>query len=198
MEITVAKSAGFCFGVERAVSEVFRLSEKGKRGTIFTVGSLIHNPIVVAELEDRGVKVVSPDECEALFLSASEDSPCTVVIRTHGVTRGVSDMLYSYSDRNPHFRVCDMTCPYVKKIHRLVAEHPERQLIVFGDRKHPEVEGIVSYSASDPIVLASPEEAEALSLTDKAVIAVAQTTQSTAKWKKCQEILQKVCANAII
>jgi len=198
MEITVAKSAGFCFGVERAVSEVFRLSEKGKRGTIFTVGSLIHNPIVVAELEDRGVKVVSPDECEALFLSASEDSPCTVVIRTHGVTRGVSDMLYSYSDRNPHFRVCDMTCPYVKKIHRLVAEHPERQLIVFGDRKHPEVEGIVSYSASDPIVLASPEEAEALSLTDKAVIAVAQTTQSTAKWKKCQEILQKVCTNAII
>ncbi|MBE6622345.1 MAG: bifunctional 4-hydroxy-3-methylbut-2-enyl diphosphate reductase/30S ribosomal protein S1 [Ruminococcaceae bacterium] len=198
MEITVAESAGFCFGVERAVSEVYRLSEGQGNGRIYTVGSLIHNPHIVAELASRGVKVVSPEEFPALFASASEADPCTVVIRTHGVTRGISEELNRYAEENPFFRVCDMTCPYVKKIHRLVSEHRERQLVVFGDASHPEVKGIVSYSDSEPIVIASPEAVEDLSLADQAVVCVAQTTQNTAKWKKCQKNLEKVCTNAII
>ncbi len=198
MEITVAESAGFCFGVERAVHEVYRLSEEQGSGRIYTVGSLIHNPHIIRELTERGVRVITPDDFPTLFASATEDDPCTVVIRTHGVTRGISEELNRYAGQNPFFKVCDMTCPYVKKIHRLVSEHRERQLVVFGDGSHPEVEGIVSYSDSHPFVIASPEEVKGLSLTDQAVICVAQTTQNTAKWKKCQKNLEKVCTNAII
>ncbi len=198
MTVTVAENAGFCFGVERAVSEAFRLSEGTGKGRIFTVGNLIHNPHIVAELQERGVGVIEPADFEALAASATEEDPCTVVIRTHGVTRQISETLKRLAEEHPAFRVCDMTCPYVKKIHRLVAEHAGRQLIVFGDASHPEVRGIVSYSDSEALVIGSPEEAETLTLGDRAVVAVAQTTQNTAKWKKCQKNLEKVCTNAII
>ena len=198
MEITVAKSAGFCFGVSRAVEQVYALSGPFHKGRIYTVGSLIHNPHIVAELSRRGVEVISPDDFERLFQSAVPEDPVTVVIRTHGVTKQISDTLADYAAKNPSFLVCDMTCPYVKKIHRIVSENAKRQLIVFGDASHPESQGIVSYSDSDAVILSSPEEAEGLSFGDLPVIAVAQTTQSKAKWKKCQEIIEKVCTNAII
>ena len=84
MEIKVAASAGFCFGVERAVKEVYRLADSPENGRIFTVGSLIHNPHIVRELEGKGVRVISKDDFESVAASAAEGSPCTVVIRTHG------------------------------------------------------------------------------------------------------------------
>lgn len=198
MEITVAKSAGFCFGVSRAVEEVYRLSEPAHRGRIYTVGSLIHNPHIVSELAERGVEIIEPADFERVFAEATEEDPVTVVIRTHGVTRQISERLAAYAAKNPFFVVCDMTCPYVKKIHRIVSEHRDRQLIVFGDASHPESQGIVSYSDKEAIILSSPEEAEGLSFGDIPVIAVAQTTQGKAKWKICQKIIEKVCTNAII
>lgn len=198
MEIKVAASAGFCFGVERAVREVYRLSESAQNGRIYTVGSLIHNPHIIKELEEKGVKVISSDDFEAVAASASEMSPCTVVVRTHGVSRQISDTLADYAASNPFFRVCDMTCPYVKRIHKIVSENHDRQLIVFGDPHHPEVEGIVSYSEGNAIVVPLPDEKIPPELTDKPIIAVAQTTQQTEKWKKFQKNLKKVCTNALI
>ena len=115
MQITLAKSAGFCFGVSRAVNEVYNLSSDKSNGRIYTVGKLIHNDHIVSELEGRGVKVISEDDFDFLKDSATEADPCTVIIRTHGVTKKISEELYSYSQENPNFRVCDLTCPYVKK-----------------------------------------------------------------------------------
>ena len=187
MKITLAENAGFCFGVSRAVEEVYRLSEPGHKGRICTVGSLIHNPHIISELSSRGVEIISPDDFASLAEGASEENPCTVVTRTHGVSKDISEALAVYAEKNPYFIVCDMTCPYVKKIHRLVSENRDRHLVVFGDASHPEVQGIVSYAESTPTVLPTPEAAEALSLGNLPVVAVAQTTQSTSKWKKFQK-----------
>ncbi len=198
MEITVAENAGFCFGVSRAVDKVYELSSDKSCGRIYTFGSLIHNDHLVAELEERGVRVIDEKDFEPLCAGATEDDSCTVVIRTHGTTREVTDKLLSLERSNPYFHVCDMTCPYVKKIHKIVRENADKELIVFGDKNHPEVKGIVSYSDSAVTVIGSETEALALSGADKPVIAVAQTTQSTDKWKKTQEIIKKVYTNPII
>ena len=198
MEITVAESAGFCFGVERAVSRVQQLIGEEDSGDIYTVGPLIHNPHLLADLQSKGVKEIAPDGFEALYQRTDTDHPCTVVFRAHGVTKQISDTLAAYAESNPYFRVCDMTCPYVKKIHRLVSEHPERKLLVYGNKEHPEVQGIVSYAEREACVCASPEEIEGLFSSDEPILAVAQTTQSLTKWKKCQENIEKVYTNAII
>ncbi|MBQ5778343.1 MAG: 4-hydroxy-3-methylbut-2-enyl diphosphate reductase, partial [Oscillospiraceae bacterium] len=198
MTVTVAEKAGFCFGVSRAVDEVYKLALDKSNGRIYTVGSLIHNKHIVAELEERGVKVISEKDFEDLASTATESDPCTVVIRTHGVRKEVSDKLACLNDSNPFFKVCDLTCPYVKKIHRIVSEHSDEPLVVFGDKDHPEVQGIVSYSNSDVTVVGSAEEVFSDKIADKSVIAVAQTTQSTEKWKKTQKNLKKVCTNANI
>ena len=198
MNITVAENAGFCFGVERAVNKVFELSESKNNEKIYTVGSLIHNPHILKELENRGVKAISSSDFEQIFASASENNICTVVIRTHGVTKDISKKLYEYAEKNPYFIVCDMTCPYVKKIHRIVEENKERKLIIFGDGSHPEVIGIKSYSESDAIIISSPEDALALDTKELPIIAVAQTTQKPYLWKKCQENLKKVFDDILI
>lgn len=198
MQINVAESAGFCFGVSRAVDQAFELSDDKTNGRIFTVGKLIHNDYIISELDKKGVGIISDSDFETLMKEATEDDPCTVIIRTHGVTKDVSDRLNALSDDNPNFRVCDLTCPYVKKIHKIVSEHKNVPLVVFGDSEHPEVKGIVSYSDSDYYVISSPEEAETINFDNKDIIAVAQTTQNIKKWKKTQEILKKVCTNAKI
>ena len=198
MTVTVAEKAGFCFGVSRAVDEVYKLALDKSNGRIYTVGSLIHNKHIVAELEERGVKVISEKDFEDLASTATESDPCTVVIRTHGVRKEISDKLACLNNSNPFFKVCDLTCPYVKKIHRIVSEHSDEPLVVFGDKDHPEVQGIVSYSNSDVTVVGSAEEVFNDKIADKSVIAVAQTTQSTEKWKKTQKNLKKVCTNANI
>ena len=198
MKITVAESAGFCFGVSRAVEKVYELTEDEANGKIYTVGALIHNKHIVSELEARGVTVIEEEDFGRIFDDTTENDPCTVVIRTHGATKAVTDKLLSLEKQNPFFRVCDMTCPYVKKIHKIVSENKYDKLVVFGDETHPEVKGIVSYANSEAIVISSPEEAEELDLGAFSTIAVAQTTQNTDKWKKTQKILKKVCTNPII
>ncbi|MBQ7124958.1 MAG: 4-hydroxy-3-methylbut-2-enyl diphosphate reductase [Clostridia bacterium] len=198
MTVTVAEKAGFCFGVERAVSKAFELSCGKDNETIYTVGSLIHNPHIINELKNRGVEVISSSDFEEIFSSASENNICTVVIRAHGVTEEISKSLNLYADRNPYFKVCDMTCPYVKKIHRIVEENRNRRLIIFGDETHPEVIGIKSYSESDAIVISSPEEALTLDIAETPVIAVTQTTQKPYLWEACQENIKKVCKDALI
>lgn len=199
MNITVAENAGFCFGVKRAVTTVTELAEGKHKGRICTVGSLIHNPQVLSELEKKGVSSVSEDELEELYKTATPADPVIAVIRTHGVTKHINEKLNEYAEKNPNFTVCDLTCPFVKKIHNIVLENKDRKLIVFGDAVHPEVRGIVSYSDGQAIVVDSPEKAENIEgISNIPVILVAQTTQNTAKWEKTQKIIKKVCTNAII
>lgn len=138
MQVKVAKSAGFCFGVQRAVDTVYEQVEKGIR-PIYTYGPIIHNEVVVQDLEEKGVQVLdSKEELEAL-------TEGTVIIRSHGVGREIYDLIQEKG------LICvDATCPFVKKIHRTVEKESAagRQIIIIGNDKHPEVEGIkrlVSY-----------------------------------------------------
>ena len=128
MEVTVAKSAGFCFGVKRAVDTVYREIESGEK-PVYTFGPIIHNEQVVEDLENRGVQVIhSEDELEGL-------SGGTVVIRSHGVSRDVCEKIEARG-----MKIVDATCPFVKKIHRIVDEEGRKgcHVVIIGSADHPE------------------------------------------------------------
>ena len=183
MEIITAKSAGFCFGVKRAVDTVYAKIEKG--GSIYTLGPIIHNDRVVLDLEEKGVRVINDPK------ELAEVKGSTVIIRSHGVPRSVFDEL-TESD----ITVVDATCPFVKKIHRIVEEESRagKKVIVVGDRSHPEVEGIVGWcDANNPAsVIENEDEARVFSQDDnRDITVVSQTTFRPGKYKDIVEILRK-------
>ena len=186
MSVTVAKSAGFCFGVSRAVDLVERSAGEGKQ--VVTLGPIIHNRHVVGRFEQLGVKVIhTPREAQA---------GTTVIIRSHGVTRGVIEEL-----EQRHVEIVDATCPFVKRIHGIVAKAREegRLPIIIGTRAHPEVEGIAGW-CDDCRIFESPEElsywidSEGIP-EDLPLCMVSQTTSTEALWKKCCEIAKKQFTN---
>ncbi len=129
MKITVAKTAGFCFGVDRAVNMVYKLGNENKN--VSTLGPIIHNPQVVDSLSQKGVKIINNlDEC-------SKDD--LIVIRSHGVSKKV----YDYFDSN-NINFVDATCPFVSKIHKIVAKKSKEgyYVLIAGDKNHPEIVGI--------------------------------------------------------
>ncbi len=150
MEIFVAKTAGFCFGVKRAVEKVYEQTEKGEH-PIYTYGPIIHNEEVVKDLERRGVAVLETEE-ELGRLTGG-----VVVIRSHGVSRHVYELLASRP-----VRVVDATCPFVRKIHRIVEEQTAagRKVVIIGNAAHPEVEGIKGWGNDDTLVVDSAEEVQ--------------------------------------
>ena len=126
MKVTVAETAGFCFGVDRAVNLVYRMVESGRR--VCTLGPIIHNPQVIEDLENKGVKIIdSPDEVPEGY---------EVVIRAHGVSVDVINSL-----RADSVNYTDATCPYVLKIHNLIKKHSNETntVLIAGDENHPEV-----------------------------------------------------------
>ena len=149
MNVTVAKSAGFCFGVKRAIDTVYQEIEKGEK--VFTLGPIIHNEQVVQELEEKGVQVINSIE----ELADIKDG--TVVIRSHGVSEQVIRQLEKYD-----IKIVDATCPFVSKIHRIVQEKYREgfQIVIIGNRTHPEVEGINGWCENSAIVLETVSEAE--------------------------------------
>lgn len=183
MEIVVAKTSGFCFGVDKAVKTLFELLEK-TNDTIYTLGPIIHNERVVKELESKGVKVIQD------ISEASEGSH--VVIRTHGVPIDV----YDYINKN-NIKVTDATCPYVKKIHNLVSKKQADgyKIIIAGDKNHPEVVGINGWCRNSAIVIGEPEEAESLVPDDSNYCVVAQTTFNREKWEKIIRLLKNKYKN---
>ncbi len=191
MQVNLAKSAGFCFGVNKAVSAVYDLLDKGE--TVATLGPIIHNPQLVEKLKQRGVKIVeSPSEV---------DDGTVLVIRSHGVPKCVYDEIAACG-----VRMYDATCPFVSKIHRIVAEKSTAGYYVFiaGNAGHPEVMGICGHCANDAYtVFSTPEELVNIlknrEISQKEmVIMVAQTTYNTISWKKCAEILKKHYTNPLI
>lgn len=183
MQVTLAKSAGFCFGVRRAVNEVYREIEEGV-APIYTYGPIIHNEEVVRDLESRGVGVIR-DLAELKNLRKG-----TVIIRSHGISRREQEAIAESG-----FAVVDATCPFVHKIHRLVQEHSRKgdQIIIAGNADHPEVCGIRGWSEHDRVwVIGTPQEAENLALDpDIPVTIVSQTTFNANKFKELVEIVEK-------
>ena len=182
MEITVAKTAGFCFGVKRAVEKVYDQIATGKK-PIYTYGPIIHNEEVVRDLEEKGVQVIhSKEELEAL-------KEGVVVIRSHGVGREIYELL-----ERQGLELVDATCPFVKKIHKIVREQCEagRRVIIVGNEHHPEVEGIKGWGNEYTLAVESLEEFENLALRpDEKLCIVAQTTFNYNKFKDLVEKFEK-------
>ncbi|MBP3782132.1 MAG: 4-hydroxy-3-methylbut-2-enyl diphosphate reductase [Butyrivibrio sp.] len=180
MEVVVAEHAGFCFGVTKAVDTVYE-QISNKKQNIYTFGPIIHNEIVVSDLESKGVKVI--EDVDGLK-GVTEG---TVIIRSHGVTKEVHARL-----EKTGLEIIDATCPFVKRIHRIVEEESlkGKSIIVVGSKSHPEVEGIVSYANGHVYVVESPEMAEKFSADKNAdYTVVSQTTFNKNKFQETIEIL---------
>ncbi len=184
MNIQVAKSAGFCFGVNRAVTMVHDLLESGKK--VYTLGPIIHNPQTLAELEARGVQVVSsPDEVP---------KNGTIVIRSHGIPRAVFDRIQALG-----LDYADATCPFVEKIHSIVSKANGETVLIAGDAAHPEVQGIKGHCTGKSYVFRNAEELINIHFgNNEPVCVVAQTTFSVAEWENCLKIIKRVYTNATI
>ncbi len=190
MKVEVAKTAGFCFGVDRAVNTVYHLLEEGRQAA--TLGPIIHNPQVIADLESRGVRIVeTPEETPPGY---------TLVIRSHGVPREVEENIRALS-----LAYVDATCPFVKKIHQLAAASGEegKVFLLAGDKDHPEVRGILGHCKGENFVIKNAEELVELlknhpELAEKPLAFAAQTTFHSGEWEKCLETLKKLCTNAAV
>ena len=189
MQIILAKTAGFCFGVDRAVEMVNESVRRGNKTA--TLGPIIHNRHVVERFLKQGVRELdSPEQAEP-----GE----TVIIRAHGVPEQVQQALCARG-----VPVLDATCPFVKKIHTIVKNETQkgRKIIIFGSPAHPEVEAIASF-CREPVIVQSPEELEnwlreAPERRNLPISMVSQTTSSQKMWKSCAEIAKKVCTNCEI
>ncbi len=178
MKIVVAKTAGFCFGVSRAIKMVQNSLDKKTDKKIFSLGPIIHNKQVVEEFENKGVSVV--DSIEQV------EDESTLIVRAHGVSPKVYEQM-----REKKVETVDTTCPFVKKIHKIVSEccSVDCKTIIVGDREHPEVIGIKGWS-EDAIVIGDEEEAKSIEVSGK-VCVVAQTTLSKEKWDNICAILKQ-------
>ena len=188
MKVILAKTAGFCFGVNRAVEMTYQLLGEGRK--VATLGPLIHSPQVVQDLERRGA--VTCDTVEQV------PDGYEVVIRSHGVPREVYDKI---NTRSLAFH--DATCPFVTKIHKIAAEAGENGalLLVAGDASHPEVQGIVGHTSGEVRIFANLEQLKRLAPElekQKSIYVVAQTTFNVQSWEICKEFLKNRCTNSKI
>ncbi len=182
MEVTRAKTAGFCFGVRRAVDEVNRQIESGEK-PVYTFGPIIHNEQVVRELGDKGVRVIG-SEAELDGISSG-----TIIIRSHGISRALQERIEATGAK-----VVDATCPFVKKIHRIVREAGQegKTVVIAGDPEHPEVKGICGWAEGPCHVIQNAEELASLRLPeDTKTVLVAQTTFNAGKFEDIVEIFRK-------
>ncbi len=189
-EVILAKSAGFCFGVNRAVELAYKLLENGTK--VSTLGPIIHNSQVIDDMAKKGASIIeTPDE-------ASDDS--TIIIRTHGIP----DVLLKQIEASGK-KFTDATCPFVKKIHKIVSENSSTEIpvLIAGDETHPEVMGIKSYAKGETYIFKNSDELNLLlknncGLCEKSIIIVAQTTFSAKEWKFCKKNINLLCTNAKI
>ncbi len=181
--IKVAKTAGFCYGVKRAVDGVYKEIENGKK--IATLGHLIHNPQVIEDLEGKCVKS---------YDSVSEiPSDCTVVIRAHGVGKNV------YDEMNGREYI-DLTCPFVSKIHRIVSEHHDKgyKIVIVGDKNHPEVIGINGWCGGEALIINDENYKIDENLAEKDLCIVAQTTINRDFFGEIVQNIKKTCKSTLV
>lgn len=190
METVVAETAGFCFGVNRAVEMAYKLLDEGKN--VSMLGPIIHNPQVIENMKKLGADIV--EDCDGV----KKDR--TLLIRAHGIEMQTEEKI-----KNSGIEYLDATCPFVRKIHKIVSKNSEENVVtmIAGDADHPEVKGIRSYAKGESIVFKSSDELEKIlslrpELRKNRVIFVAQTTFSIKDWKKCKKNINLVCTNAKI
>lgn len=189
MEIRVAETAGFCFGVNRAVNILYKMIDEGKK--VCTLGPIIHNPQVIEDMQSKGVRIIS-DVSEVA-------EGYEVVIRAHGVTKETVEALESSG-----VKFTDATCPYVLKIHRIIKEQTSENdiILIAGDGEHPEVRGFSSHCKGKYFTFKKEDELTDIlnendNFENKQIYLLAQTTFSVKEWKKCLKIIQKLCTNPI-
>ena len=195
LEIIRAKTAGFCFGVQRAVETVNLLIEKAEKNQrIYILGNLIHNSHFVNELTAKGVSVIDEADIIPIFKKTDKDNKSIVVMRTHGVTKDVEELLLRCKAENPMFEVVDCTCPFVKKIHKIAegCTGDDQILAVMGDKNHPEVCGIVSRAASRSVVIPNFDAIDPESIRQNHIKLVAQTTYNLSEWNKSKKYFKEV------
>ena len=181
MKVKVAETAGFCFGVQRAVDRVYELIGSDA-APIYTLGPIIHNEEVVSDLEKKGVAVICEEDLGSL-------KGGTVVIRSHGVGRRVYNTIKKYG-----LGYVDVTCPFVLKIHKIVEKESSRgaHIVIIGDPDHPEVQGICGWCQGPYTVVRNAEDAEKFNISpEKEVCVVSQTTFNYNKFQELVEIFEK-------
>ncbi len=190
MEVNTAKTSGFCFGVNRAVNIVKKLLNEDQK--VCTLGPIIHNPQVIENFSQRGTKIISHPS-EVL-------NDTVLVIRSHGITKSALEYI-----RSKNIKYVDATCPFVKKIHTIVANHSGNKnfLLAAGDENHPEMIGIRSYFNGTSYAFYSFEKLKELieknsALKKEPALMVAQTTFSTSEWAKCTNFINSLFTNITI
>jgi 4-hydroxy-3-methylbut-2-enyl diphosphate reductase len=184
MEVITAKSAGFCFGVKRAVDKVYEQIENNNgKNNIYTYGPIIHNEEVVKDLEKKGVNVInSVEDLKSL-------NKGIVIIRSHGATKEIYDIIEENG-----LELVDATCPFVRKIHKIVQneKNNNRHIIIIGNKEHPEVQGIKGWSGDETTIIGNEVEAENFNIDkEKSICIVSQTTFNYKKFKYLVEIISK-------
>ncbi len=181
MNTVLAKTAGFCFGVKRAVDMVYEEIKKGSK--VYTYGPIIHNEEVVADLSAKGVGLIhTMEELKAI-------TEGTIIIRSHGVSKEVYDIIEAQG-----LKIVDATCPFVIKIHKIVKEQSEsgRHIIIIGNDKHPEVEGIKGWCMNNYTIIENTDQAENLNLSvEQKICIISQTTFNYKKFQDLVEIISK-------
>ncbi len=200
-EVILAKTAGFCFGVKRAVETVYsQIDSKASEDIVYTYGPIIHNEEVVSDLRRKGVVVIEDrDDINVDFLSSiigadrDGNNRHRIVIRSHGVGMEVYDKLVSMG-----FDIIDATCPFVKKIHKIVSDESEKgnSVVIVGNENHPEVQGIKGWCKNEPFIVDSLEKAQkCLDKLHNNVVLVSQTTFNGTKFKELVEFFRKTDYN---
>ena len=183
MEVIKAKTAGFCFGVKRAVDTVYEQVEKCGGKNIYTYGPIIHNEEVVKDMGQKGVTVLRSEE----ELDALEEG--IVIIRSHGVEKRIYDKLNARG-----IGIVDATCPFVKKIHNIVSEQSAqgKYIVIIGNPEHPEVQGIRGWAGERVCVIQNSDDAEKFSPDEnEKICVVSQTTFNYNKFKDLVEIISE-------
>ena len=182
MKVTVAPSSGFCRGVSNAVDTAMRIDPHGT----YILGELIHNPVVTEQIARRGIRTVDD-------IGEVPDG-ATLILRSHGAGKAV------YEECNVrNIRIVDCTCPFVKRTQNIVREYSGegRQIVVIGERKHPEVAGICGWCDGDAIVLDGEDDPQIRLLQGKNAVVVVQTTYSEQKFEKIIKNIKKVCGKTV-
>ena len=183
MKVIKAKTAGFCFGVKRAVDTVYEQVEKCGGKNIYTYGPIIHNEEVVKDMGQKGVTVLRSEE----ELDALEEG--IVIIRSHGVEKRIYDKLNARG-----IGIVDATCPFVKKIHNIVSEQSAqgKYIVIIGNPEHPEVQGIRGWAGERVCVIQNSDDAENFSPDEnEKICVVSQTTFNYNKFKDLVEIISE-------
>ena len=201
MEITVAKYAGFCFGVERAVSTVRDIIKEHRGKRIYTLGLLIHNPVIIEDLRKNGVISIEEDEVDGILEHGAKNA--VFVIRAHGIRKEIAEKIRAHESAS--LLLVDCTCPFVAKIHHIMDEHTGEDTftLLFGTQDHPEIIGIASHIKGEYFIFDSLEKLSDAyfswlsdKIVSKRVIMASQTTQNLEEYKKCQKFFKKYCTNA--